>query len=206
MSKDIEKLIKNSNDPEFIESVFAFAKEAYKDKYRISGENYIDHAIRVAEFLSDMNLDPTTVSFGLLHDIVDDMPPSIVKIELKEIGKRFGKEMAQLIEKISELRKIRYSLSEGIKERKDLNREKIENLRRMFLALSGDLRVVLVELISRLDGLNFLHYMPQDRQKLISLETLQIFEPIASRLGLSKIRRDMEDTAFSYLLPENSIG
>jgi len=97
---------------------------------------------------------------------------------------------------------LRFSLSAGEKEKKTVTHEKIENLKRMFLALSGDLRVVLVELVSRLDGLNLLHYLSKEKQKNFSLETLQIFAPIADRLGLSEIRRKLEDTAFPYLFPE----
>jgi len=199
---NIKKITKKSLAPKLIESAFEFAKEAYKDKFRISGENYIEHATRVALELSKMNLDPTTISLGLLHDVLDDVPDSTKKIELGAIEKKFGKDLASLVEKISELTKIRYSLSAGIKNKKVFNREKIENLRRMFLSLSGDLRVIIVELISRLDGLDFMHSMPEDKQKLFSLETLQIFVPIASRLGLSEIRRKLEDTAFAHLLPD----
>ena len=202
MANDIQKLIKNSSDPKLIESAFEFAKTAYKEKFRASGENYIAHATRVALELSEMNLDPTTIALGLLHDVLDEMPGSTKKIEGRELERKFGKEVAILVEKISELSKIRYSLSTSINDSRSLTKEKFENLRRMFLAMAGDLRVVLVELMSRLDGLNFLHNLPQEKQKLSSLETLQIFVPIASRLGLSEIRRNMEDVAFSYLYPE----
>ena len=202
MSNDIQKLIARSSDPKLIELAFEFAKEAYKDKYRISGENYIFHATRVALMLDKMNIDPTTIAFGLLHDILDDVPSSAKKIELKEIEKRFGKDISKLMERISEVSKVRYSLSTGIKQKKIFAREKIENLRRMFLALSEDLRVVLVELLSRLDGLNTLQYSNEEQKKVLSLETLRIFVPVASRLGLSEIRRNLEDKAFSYLLPE----
>jgi GTP diphosphokinase / guanosine-3',5'-bis(diphosphate) 3'-diphosphatase len=202
MSNDIQKIIKKSSDPKLIESAFEFATEAYREKFRFSGENYIVHATRVALILDKMNLDPTTIAFGLLHDVLDDVPNSAKKIELKEIEKKFGKEISHLIEKISEVNKLRYPLAIGIKQKKTFTREKIENLRKMFLALSGDLRVILVELVSRLDGLNFLSYFPEDQQKLLALETLQIFVPIASRLGLSEIRRNLEDTAFLYLFPD----
>ena len=201
MSAEIQKIINRSRDPKLIEGAFEFAKLAYKDKNRTSGENYIIHAVRVASMLDKMELDPTTIAFGLLHDVLDDVPGSARKIELKEIEKKWGKEMARLIEKISDLSKVRYSLLIGIKDRTTFSKEKIENLRRMFLALSGDLRVVLVELLSRLDGLNLLHHLSEDQQKLYALETLRIFVPIANRLGLSQIRRNLEDTAFSYLLP-----
>lgn len=201
MNDDIQKIIERSSDPKLIEGVFDFAKEAYKDKYRLSGENYIAHAVRVASMLDKMNLDPSTIAFALLHDVVDDIPLLVRAIEIKEIEKKFGKDISLLVEKISTLSKVRYSLSIAIKNRKAFGRERAENLRKMFLALSGDLRVVLVELTSRLDGLNFLHYLPQDQQKLFALETLQIFVPIANRLGLSEIRRNLEDSAFLYLFP-----
>ena len=202
MPSDIKKIIKKSSNPKLIEDAFEFAKEAYKEKNRLSGENYIEHAVRVASYLDEMDLDPNTVAFGLMHDVVDDVPLSTKNIQLKIIEKKFGEEMAHLIEKISEMGKVRYSLSFMIKNKKLFDREKIENLRKMFLAIAGDLRIVLVELVSRLDGLNFLHFLPQDQQKLYSLETLQIFVPVAHRLGLNKIRRDLEDASFSFLFPE----
>lgn len=202
MANNIQKIIKRSLAPKLIEDAFEFAKEAYKDKNRASGENYIYHAVRVASMLDKMDLDATTIAFGLLHDVLDDMPDSTKRVEINEIEKKFGKEIGRLIEKNSDLSKVRYSLSLTIKDQKTFTREKLENLRKMFLALAGDLRVVLVELISRLDGLNFLQYLPEDKQKLYSLETLRIFVPIANRLGLSEIRRNLEDKAFSYLFPE----
>lgn len=202
MANDIQKIIKRSQNPKLIEEAFEFAKEAYKEKNRASGENYIHHAVRVALMLDKMELDPVTIAFGILHDVVDDIPDSIKKIEIQTIEKKFGKEIGRLIEKISELGKVRYSLAINIKNRKTLTREKLENLRKMFLAIAGDLRVVLIELVSRLDGLNFLQYLPKDQQKLYSLETLQVFVPIANRLGLSEIRRNLEDAAFSRMLPD----
>jgi len=201
MQSDIQKIINRSSNPKLVEEAFDFAKKAYKEKYRLSGENYIFHTTRVALALDKMNLDPKTIAFGLLHDVLDDIPGFAKEAEIKDIEKKFGGEISLLMEKISKLGRVRYSLSIGIKEKKTLTKEKIENLRRMFLALSGDLRVVLLELISRIDGLNFLHFLPQDQQKLYSLETLQIFVPIANRLGLSEIRRELEDKAFSYLFP-----
>jgi len=198
----IQKLINKSSNPELIREAFEFAKEAYKDKFRVSGENYIYHALRVASMLDKMNLDPVTIAFSFLHDITDDIPDSAKEAEIKNIEKKFGKEISQLVEKISELSRIRYSLTINIKEGKKFTKERAENLRRMFLAIAGDLRIILVELVSRLDGLNSLHYMPEDQQKFYALETLHIFVPIASRLGLSEIRRNLEDASFSYLLPK----
>jgi len=202
MKNEIDRIIKRSPNPALIEGAFNFAKEAYKDKKRLSGENYIVHALRVALMLEKMGMDPPTIAFGLLHDALDDVPDSARKVELEAIEKKFGKEIRDLVRKISELARIRYSLAISIKDKKTSTREKIENLRRMFLAIAGDLRVVLVELISRLDGLKLLNYLPKDQQKLHALETLQIFVPVANRLGLSEIRRSLEDISFSYLFPE----
>jgi RelA/SpoT family (p)ppGpp synthetase len=201
MSNDIQKLISKSKDPRLIESAFEFAQLAYKDKNRISGENVIHHAVRVAMALDKMGLDCTTVAFGILHDILDDLPNSAKDIQIVEIEKKFGKEIGRLIQRASELGKVRYSLSFNIKDKKTFTREKIENLRRMFLAIAGDLRVIIVELTSRLDGLNYLQYLPKDQQKLYSMETLRIFVPVANRLGLSEIRRSLEDISFSCLAP-----
>lgn len=199
---NLNKITKKSANPKLIEAAFDFAKMAYKDKNRLSGENYIHHAVRVASTLDKMGLDPITVAFGILHDAMDDRIGPAREIEIKAIEKKFGKEIAQLVEKISELNRIRYSLETNIESNKSLTREKLEHIRRMFMALAGDLRVVLVELVSRLDGLNFITYLSQEKQKLYSLETLQIFVPIASRLGLNELRRSLEDKSFSCLFPK----
>lgn len=200
--KTIQQIAGRSSDSQLIEDAFEFAKIAYKDKFMASGENYIHHSARVALVLDKMNLDPQTIAFGILHDVFDEKGRTLKDVEIKTIEKKFGKEIVELMEKISELRKIRYPLEINLKTKKSLTRERLENIRRMFLAIAGDLRVVLVELISRLDGSNFLEYLPQDRQKLHALETLQIFVPIAHRLGLSEIRRKLEDISFSHLFPK----
>jgi len=202
MQNTIEKLIKKNSEPKLISDVFEFAKEAYKDKYRFSGENYINHALRVATMLNEMGLDPTTVAFALLHDVLDDIPDSAKQNVLQMINKKFGEEISILVKSITELSKIRYPLMLDITNKKNFSKDKIENTRRMFLAIAGDLRVVLVELISRLDGLNFLQNFSEDKQKLYSFETFQIFVPIANRLGLSEIRRKLEDNSFRFLFPE----
>lgn len=198
----IKKIIERSSNPKLIEDAFEFAAQAYKDKQRLSGENYIEHALRVASALDKMDLDPVTIAFALLHDAVDDIPGPARAIEIQAIEKKFGKEIGRLVKKISELGKVQYSLSISIREKKAFTKEKLENLRKMFIAIAGDLRVILVELVSRLDGLNLLHYLTPDQQKLYSLETLMVFVPIANRLGLSEIKRKLEDISFSFLFPE----
>ena len=202
MKNKIQKLIRKSSDPELIGGAFDFAREAYKNKKMPNGENYLFHSARVADRLDKMGLDPITIAFGILHDAADNKSDNIREAEIKAIEKKFGKEIGQLIEKISSLRKIRYSLEIDIKSKKRFTKEKTENIIRMFLAIAGDLRVVLVELISRLDGLNFLEYVPEEEKKLRCTETLQIFVPLSHRLGLNEIRRQLEDISFSYLFPK----
>jgi RelA/SpoT family (p)ppGpp synthetase len=199
--KIINHLINKSTNPDLIRTAFDFAKNAYKERFRFTGENYIEHAVRTADLLDKMNLDSTTIAFAILHNIIGDTPDLIKEAELKEIEHKFGKEMALMLDKISNLKKIRFPLSTLIKEKNHLTSEKIENLRKMFLAMSGDLRVILVEIVSRLDGLNYLKFLPEDFRKIQAWETLQIFVPIASRLGLAEIRRNLEDTSFYNLLP-----
>jgi len=202
MQNEIQKIIRKNSNQKLIENSFEFAKKAYKDKNRISGENYLQHALRVANILNDMNLDSTTISFALLHDVLDDLPESIRLAEIREIKKIFGEEVADLIQKISNLSVIRHPLKSIVAEKFKFSKTKTENLKKMFMAIAGDLRVVLVELISRLDGLNQLDVLPEDKKKLYAFETLQIFAPISSRLGLNEIRRKLEDISFLYLFPE----
>ncbi len=203
--KIINQISIKSSNPKLIESAFEFAELAYLEKSRPSGKKSILRAVKVASMLSNMNLDATTISLGLLHDILDETPIFAQKIELKEIEKKFGKEISLLLEKLSNLKKARYSLSINIKGRRVFSNEEAENLRRMFLALSGDLRVIIVSLVYKLDQLNSLKYLPENQQKISAIETLQIFAPIARRLGLSEIRRNLEDSAFSYISPKKSL-
>lgn len=200
--KIISKIAEKSSDPQLIGEAFEFAEKAYKDKVMLSGENYIHHATRVATALDKMNMDPQTIAFGLLHDVLDEKPQTIREMESKAIVKQFGSEITHLLEQISELRKIRYSLEINVKDKKNFTRERLENMRRMFLAIAGDLRVVIVELVSRLDGQDYLQYLSEDRRKVHCLETLQIFVPIANRLGLREIRRKLEDVSFACLFPK----
>jgi GTP diphosphokinase / guanosine-3',5'-bis(diphosphate) 3'-diphosphatase len=202
MSKNIETLIKNSPNPALTRAVFEFAENAYKEMKKVSEENYIYHAVRVASVLNDMKLDQKTIDAALLHDVVDDLPLSAKKIHLEEIEKKFGKEIAFLVERASELNKIRYSLESKKGERAKLTEEKFENLKKMFFAEARDLRVIIIELASRLDNLRYLNYLAPEQQKMYAFETLKIFVPIAERLSLWGMKSQLEDLSFSYLLPE----
>lgn len=202
MSNKIRKILKRSPDRDLVKAAFKFAKTAYKGRKRLSGENYIEHTIRVSLFLSEMNLDSKTIAAGFLHDVIDEMPLSLKKIELKEIEKNFGQEVAFLVERVSELNNIHYPLIIELKKKFGFSKKKIENLRKMFFAQAKDLRVILIKLVSRIDNLNTLNYLPPEQQKLYALETLKIFVPIANRLGMGEIKSKLEDLSFFYLYPE----
>ncbi len=198
----IHKILQKHKNSALIEEAFAFAKEAYKEKVRISGENYIFHATRVAAMLDNMGVDETTLAFALLHDILDNQDEAARNAQQLTIEKKFGKEMFRLMDNISKLARIRYSLEINVKDKKTPSKDRIENTRRMFLAIAGDVRVIVVELAARLDGLKFLGALSEEKQRVYALETLRVFVPLASRLGLSQLKRQLEDDSFAYLFPD----
>jgi len=202
MSKEIENIIKNTTNPKLIQDVFEFAKEAYKGKTRISGENYIDHTVRVARILNKMNFGPEIISAAILHDILDDLPLIVKNKQIKEIENNFGKEISSLVEKNPEIHKIRYPLIANPKDKTRLTKEKFDDLQKVFFALAGDLEVILIELASRIDNLNYLSFLPPEKQKIYALETLRIFAPVAEKLGIWEIKSQLEDLSFSYLFPD----
>lgn len=202
MSTNIQKLIRESNDPKFIGEVFEFAKETYKDKKWLKSEDYcIDHATRMALILTDMGLDQITIASGLLYGVADtsllDEKKSAV---IEEIEKKFSREIMEIVQKTSQLNKIYYSFR--VNNKNQFSEEKSENLRKMFFAIAKDLRVILVKIASRIDGLQRLEYLSEESKNLYATETLQIFVPIANRLGLGEVKRKLEDLAFANLYPE----
>lgn len=204
MNDQIQKIIKNSKQPQLIKDVFEFAKNAYGDKKRLSGEAYIDHAVNIALILDNMGLDQTTICAGILHEITD--APSLSfnqKVDLREIEKKFGWEISHIVEKSSEIKRIYYSFNAGDTKETFFNKENVENVRKMFLAISGDIRVVLIELASRINGLAKINLLPPKMQKLYATETLQIFVPIANRLGLGEVKTRLEDASFANLYPND---
>ena len=201
-NQQLQIILKNTSNPELIKKAFAFAEEAHQGQKRTSGEDYISHPFRVAQILSEMRLDSKTIVAGILHDVADD-----TKKTLEDIEKTFGKEIAFLVNGVSKLGKLRYP-KEGlivepiemrIKNPIDL---RAENLRKMFFAMAEDLRVVLIKLADRLDNMETLRFVPPEKQKRIALETLEIFAPLANRLGIGEIRGKFQDLAFMYLYPK----
>jgi guanosine-3',5'-bis(diphosphate) 3'-pyrophosphohydrolase len=203
MPNQIQTLIKRSRDPKFIEEVFEFAKATYQGKTWLFGhDDYINHATRMASTLGNMGLDEATIAAALLYGVADTSLFIAPKAAVNEIEKRFGQDIARLVSRAAELNKIYYSFHIPQQSNAQFSPEKNEDIRKMFFAIAKDLRVILIKIASRIDGLNQLEHLPQEKRALYANETLHIFVPIANRLGLGEIKTQLEDLAFKYLYPE----
>lgn len=178
-----------SDDIELIEKAYKLAYEAHKDQFRKSGEPYIIHPLCVAIILADLELDKETIIAGILHDVVED---TVMTIE--ELEKEFGKEVALLVDGVTKLGQLNYS--------KDKVEVQAENLRKMFLAMAKDIRVILIKLADRLHNMRTLQHMRPEKQQEKAKETMEIYAPIAQRLGISKIKIELDDLSLKYLKPD----
>lgn len=169
---------------------YDFAQKAHAGQKRKSGEDYIQHSLAAAYTLAEIGMGSKTITASLLHDVPED-----TSITLKEIEEKFGEEIAGLVDGVTKLGKIRLR---GSKEEFFL-----ENLRKMFLAMAADIRVVIIKLADRLHNMRTLDHLPPEKQKRIAHETLEIFVPLANRLGIGEIKGELEDLSFKYLDPEN---
>lgn len=185
-----------SDDITLIEKAYRTAYEAHKDQVRKSGEPYIIHPLCVAIILADLELDKETIAAGLLHDVVED---TIMTDE--EIEKEFGSDVALLVDGVTKLQQLQFS---GDSEGKNADKLEVqaENLRKMFLAMAKDIRVILIKLADRLHNMRTLKHMAPEKQQRIARETLDIYAPIAQRLGISKIKVELDDLSLKYLEPE----
>lgn len=181
-------------DKTLIIKAYLFAKIAHGNQKRLSGEGYITHPLHAAYFLSELGLDATTVAACLLHDTIEDTP-----ITLKEIEKEFDKEISFLVDGVTKLGKIEYS--EKNKRDEKQNASHINSLKKMFFAMADDIRVILIKLADRYHNMETLKYLPREAQKRVAAETLEIFAPIAARLGMGHLKGQFEDMAFPFVHP-----
>ena len=183
-------LLLNSSDSEqiaIVKKAYTYAQDAHKDHVRFSGEPYFVHLTNTAKILAEYGMGAQTIAAGLLHDTLED-----VDIGADEMQKEFGAEILFLVEGVTKLGKLRYRGSDRHNE----------SLRKLFVAMSEDIRVLMIKLADRLHNMRTLSHIPEEKQKRIATETLEIYAPIAYRLGIRKLSRELEDLAFPYVYPE----
>jgi GTP diphosphokinase / guanosine-3',5'-bis(diphosphate) 3'-diphosphatase len=176
-----------NDDLEIVRKAYDFSQKYHLGQTRASGEPYLVHPLEVACVLAELKMDPVAIAAGLLHDSVEDTSVTIV-----EIRKEFGEQVAHIVEGVTKISKIDFASHE---------QQQAENLRKMMLAMVDDIRVVLIKLADRLHNMRTLEHLPPERQHKIARETLDIYAPIAHRLGMGKIRGELEDLGFRYLDP-----
>jgi len=176
-------------DMTLLKKAYVFAAQAHKGQVRRSGEPYLSHPLEVTNMLADMKLDKTTLAAGLLHDVLEDT--DITALGLQKI---FGKEIAHLVEGVTKISRLQESSPE---------KRHAESIRKIILAMTDDLRVIFIKLADRIHNLKTLKYLSEDKQKQIANETLEIYAPIANRLGMGRIKAELEDLSFRYVDPEN---
>jgi len=194
MKQSVDELIKRvltynpKAEIQNIQKAFEVSAKAHEGQTRRSGEPYVKHPIEVAAILADLKLDVPSIVAGLLHDTVED-----TQLSLEEVEKEFGSEIALLVEGVTKISQIRFRTHEE---------RQAENFRKMLLSMAEDIRVILIKLADRLHNLRTLQHLPEFKQKRIAQETLDIFAPLANRLGIGWMKGELEDLCFSYLKPE----
>ena len=179
-------------DLDQVREAYLAAARAHEGQTRASGEPYVTHAVSVAKILADLYLDPTTVAAALLHDVLED-----TGVEPEELRERFGAEIAALVDGVTKLGRIEWQTRE---------QRQAENLRKMFLAMANDIRIVLIKLADRLHNMRTIAPLPEWKRQRTSQETLDIYAPLAERLGIGSLQKELEDLAFRELQPETSLA
>ncbi|MCX7990443.1 MAG: bifunctional (p)ppGpp synthetase/guanosine-3',5'-bis(diphosphate) 3'-pyrophosphohydrolase [Proteobacteria bacterium] len=173
---------------ELIKKAYNYSAKLHKDQVRLSGEPYINHPVETAYILAELKMDEYCISAGLLHDVLEDTLASH-----EELAKEFGDEIAQLVDGVTKIGKIQFSSKAD---------RKAENYRKMLMAMAKDIRVIIIKLADRLHNIKTLDFQPPDKREAIARETLEIYTPIANRLGMAKIKSELEDLSFRYIKPE----
>ena len=188
MMSEVKKYIKKEENIDLITRAYLCAEKNHTGQYRKSGEPYIIHAIQVGYILSLLRTGPRTIAAGLLHDVVEDCD-----VTLEEITEMFGNEVASLVDSVTKIGNLKF---------KDEKEYLASNHRKIFIAMAKDVRVILIKLADRLHNMRTLQYMTPEKQKKIAAETLDVYAPIAHRLGISDIKNELEDLSFQYLNKE----
>ncbi|MBI4839066.1 MAG: bifunctional (p)ppGpp synthetase/guanosine-3',5'-bis(diphosphate) 3'-pyrophosphohydrolase [Nitrospirae bacterium] len=167
---------------------YAFSSEAHQKQKRVEGSPYIEHPLAVAAILTDMRMDSTTIAAGLLHDTIED-----TAVTAEDIKGLFGKDVAFLVESLTKLSRMEFRTSEEALA---------ENFRKMFLAMAKDIRVMLIKFADRLHNMRTLEYLPETKREQIAQETMDIYAPLANRLGIGWLKTEFEDLSFKHIMPE----
>lgn len=189
-----ETIIAQLNNPSeadaaLVKKAYDYAAEAHKEHKRYSGEPYMTHTAAVGYKLAAMGMGPRTICAGLLHDTIEDTP-----VTSEDIKREFGKEVLFLVEGVTKLSSVRYYGTDRHNE----------SLRKLFVATSQDIRVLIIKLVDRLHNMETLNHVPAEKQKRIAQETLEIYVPVAHRLGMGKLRKELEDLAFPFVFPDEA--
>ena len=195
MQSGFEKLLetleassKNYNIEKIVRA-YKFAEQLHEGQFRKSGEPYICHPVAVAEIVTGLGLDTDSICAALLHDTLEDCSD---KVDLPKIKKDFGEQVAEIVDGLTKLIQIPFN---------DKEDEHMENLRKMFLAMAKDIRVIFIKLADRLHNMRTLNAQSEEKRRLIALETMHVYAPLAHRLGMQRIKQELENLALSYLDP-----
>jgi GTP pyrophosphokinase len=188
----LNEILQNYDESQhsLINDAFIFASEGHKDQKRKSGESYITHPLQVAHYLSKLNLDIETILAAFLHDLIED-----TDVTYNDIKKNFGIEVADIVDGVTKLDKINYNSKEEAKA---------DAIRKMVIAMSKDIRVLILKLADRLHNIETIQYHTEWKQELIANETLYVYAPLAHRLGLQSIKHTLEDTSFKILFDKQN--